>query len=354
MLEPSAIDDAQAVELMFTSWLGPEAVTMVLSPPNAVDDLCFELRARNMLFLGMLRSRADTAVVAAALEKFERGDLLPGQRPLLVVPFMGDVGDTLCREAGVAWLDLSGNAHIDGAELFIHVEGKPNKFRSAGRPANAFAAKSSRITRFLLENHDQAFSQANLAAATGLGPGYTSKIVRRLEDLRLLTRNDADEVQVRNPDLMLDAWREKYDFSMHTIVKGTVASRGSGELAATIQDHLQDAVHEYDCEFAATGLSAAWSMTRFATHRIVTFYVEHPPTDDFLRDIGFREGAKGANVWLVVPKDVGVFEGAAAIDGLVCVHPVQAYLDVLAHPERSAEAAEAIREQYLQWDGHDD
>jgi hypothetical protein len=318
---------------------------MVLSPPNAVDDHCFELRARNMLFLGMLRSRADTAVVAAALEKFERGDLLPGQRPLLVVPFMGDVGDTLCREAGVAWLDLSGNAHIDGADLFIHVEGRPNKFRSAGRPSNAFAAKSSRITRFLLENHDQAFSQADLADETGLGPGYTSKIVRRLENLRLLTRNDTDEVRVRDPDLLLDAWREKYDFSMHTIIKGTVATRSSEDLAF----QLQGALREFEGQFAATGLAAAWAMTKFAKHRIVTFFVDQIPSSGLKSTLGFREGEKGANVWLVTPKDIGVFQGKEDVDGLMCVHPVQAYLDVLAHPERGQEAADELRSSLLNW-----
>ncbi len=345
MLEPSAIDDAQTVERMFASWLGPEAVSIVLSPPNAIEAPSFELRAREILFLGISRSRADTAVVAAALEKFERAHLLPGQRPLLVVPYMGEVGDRLCREAGVAWLDLSGNAHIRGVDLFIHVEGKPNKFRSVGRPSNAFAAKSSRITRFLLENHDHAFSQSEIADATGLGAGYTSKIVRRLEDLQLLTRNDADQVRVRDPDLLLEAWREKYEFSMHSIVKGTVAARSSEELAF----HLQAGLREFEGQFAATGLAAAWAMTKFANHRIVTFFVEQVPDSALKSTLGFRSGEKGANVWLVTPKDRGVFQGKEDVDGLMCVHPVQAYLDVLAHPERGQEAAHELRSSLLNW-----
>lgn len=53
--------------------------------------------------------------------------------------------------------------------------------------------------------------------------------------------------------------------------------------------------------------------------------------------------------WLVVPKDAGVFHGSRDLDGLRCVHPVQAYLDLQGHPERSEEASESVREALLNW-----
>ncbi|MGO8930922.1 MAG: hypothetical protein ACLQU3_29035 [Limisphaerales bacterium] len=56
-----------------------------------------------------------------------------------------------------------------------------------------------------------------------------------------------------------------------------------------------------------------------------------------------RGELRGENVWLVVPNDEGVSEGAAEGEGIRCVHPVQAYLDMKDHPERSAEAAEQLR-----------
>ncbi|MDE0142863.1 MAG: hypothetical protein OXI80_15175 [Caldilineaceae bacterium] len=52
---------------------------------------------------------------------------------------------------------------------------------------------------------------------------------------------------------------------------------------------------------------------------------------------------RGANVWLVVPNDAGVFDGAEFVEGIRCVHPVQAYVDLKGYPERTAEAGEALR-----------
>jgi hypothetical protein len=57
-------------------------------------------------------------------------------------------------------------------------------------------------------------------------------------------------------------------------------------------------------------------------------------------------------VWLVVPNDEGVFDGAAEREGVRCVHPVQAYLDLKDHPERSAEAAQQLRRKLLSQDTH--
>lgn len=74
----------------------------------------------------------------------------------------------------------------------------------------------------------------------------------------------------------------------------------------------------------------------------------HSPLSDGLRaSLGFREEPRGANLWLVVPSDVGVFQGAAEQGGVRCVHPVQAYVDLKAHPERAAEAAEHLRAELL-------
>jgi hypothetical protein len=48
-----------------------------------------------------------------------------------------------------------------------------------------------------------------------------------------------------------------------------------------------------------------------------------------------------------VPNDEGVFDGAKFVDGIRCVHPVQAYLDLKDHPERSTEAAAELRRKIL-------
>jgi hypothetical protein len=64
---------------------------------------------------------------------------------------------------------------------------------------------------------------------------------------------------------------------------------------------------------------------------------------------GFGEDPRGANLWLVVPNDACVFQGAVEKDAIRCVHPVQVYLDLKGHHERSTEAAERLRSELLTW-----
>jgi hypothetical protein len=52
---------------------------------------------------------------------------------------------------------------------------------------------------------------------------------------------------------------------------------------------------------------------------------------------------------LVIPNDEGVFHGAVLREEIRCVHPVQAYLDLHAHPERAEEAAQKLRAEHLNW-----
>jgi hypothetical protein len=54
-------------------------------------------------------------------------------------------------------------------------------------------------------------------------------------------------------------------------------------------------------------------------------------------------------VWLVVPNDEGVFHGSSEREGIRCVHPVQVYLDLAAHPERASDAVNELRERYVSW-----
>jgi hypothetical protein len=42
--------------------------------------------------------------------------------PLVAVPYMGEVGQRLCDEAEVCWLDLSGNAHLVAPGLRLTIE----------------------------------------------------------------------------------------------------------------------------------------------------------------------------------------------------------------------------------------
>ena len=269
-------------------------------------------------------------------------DVIGAHIPLLATSYMSKAGQERCLNAGVHWLDLSGNADIQLEGVVLHIEGRPNAFKHPGRPANVFAPKSARISRWLLIHQEQFFSQREIALATAMDEGFTSRIVTRLEEMRLVQRDKHGRIRVRDANLLLDAWAEEYDFSRHNVVKGHVAAR-SGE---ALLEQVTSVLKKLGVDYAATGLAAAWVLSPFAGFRIASFYVPEV-TPDLRSQLGFRQDERGANLWLVTPNDVGVFAGHKLCHGIACVHPVQVWLDLKAHPERAKEAAEHLRSELI-------
>jgi hypothetical protein len=340
LLEKTALAEAKR---LLESWLDHPKFRHEQGPGEA--DLVVDQGSLRLVV--EVKQSTDVASVGAAIAQARKQAARLGRRsvPVVVAPFMGDVAKRLCAEAAVSWFDLSGNASIIAPGLRILIEGKPNRYLRPGRPSSAFASKSARIARHLLIHSHRSFRQQELSRETGLDDGFTSRIVSRLEADGLVLREQGGAIRVPNPDLMLDAWADAYSFERHAIVRGHITTRGADELPARISGVLE----HRKVRHAATGLAAAWLHTRFAGFRLVTFYVEEPPDEALSKQLGFREEPKGANVWLVVPNDDGVFDGASRMNNVACVHPVQAYLDLLGHPERAKEAAGELRSRLLAW-----
>ena len=266
--------------------------------------------------------------------------------PLIAVPYMGDPGRDYCEEIGISWLDLSGNAGIFAQGLHIRERGHRNRFRSPGRVESAFGPKGSRVARWLLLNPNKVFLQREIALHTGLDQGYVSRVVKKLVDMELVSRQ-RNGISVRDPDLLLDSWFEEYRFDRNNTLRGHIPALSGHRLARQMAGTLSD----MDVQYAMTGLAAAWFYTGYASFRLLTIYLDDLPSGELLKAIGFRDEARGSNTWLITPNDMGVFDGAELASGVRCVHPVQVYLDLKGHPERSVEAAEELRERLLRWEG---
>jgi hypothetical protein len=297
-------------------------------------------------FLIEYKTVAGAESVGAAVRRITAR--VPGKTwtvPLIVVPFMGEVGKALCKQAGVAWLDLSGNAMITTPRLRIAIDGKPNLYARRGRPGDPFAPKASRVSRVLLSDPAAAIAQRDVVSRTRLDKGFVSRTLRRLETGGFVERETGGTIRVSDPAKLLAAWRAAYDFQRHRIIRAVVAARSGPDLLQQVASSLHDA----QLRFAATGLAAAWVYAPFATYRIATLYLEREPASATMKLLGAREMTAGANLWLVVPADDGVFDGAREVGGIPVVSPLQTYLDLAAQPERAEEAAEELRRVHLSW-----
>jgi hypothetical protein len=279
------------------------------------------------------------APIAAGIEQLKRSPAESNEVRLLATPFMGETGIGKCAEAGISWLDLSGNADVTAPGLRLYVRGEKNKFISPGRNENPFAPKSSRVTRHLLYQSSRAWTQRELADETGLGEGFVSRIVKSLEAQQLIARDDQGKLFVGKAEVMLDAWQQGYDFTKHEIIRGHVAGRSGEE----IQGKISSSLKSLSVDHAATGLGAAWLYSRFAAFRTVSLYLKEWPDKNILEQLGFRENTSGANVWLIIPKDPDIFYGVQPVADIPCVHRIQVWLDLKSHPERAEEAAAELR-----------
>jgi hypothetical protein len=321
----------------------------LVAPLPAAGDMGLDglVRVGKLTFAVQWKSVAGAGAVAWATTQIQKHvhQWAKAAIPLVAVPFMGKVGREICESVGLSWIDLSGNARIVAPGLKILVEGKPNRFIRRGRRSGVFAPKSSRIARWLLMNPDEPFTQREIARATEMDEGFTSRIIAQLEKDELLSRDQRGAIKPRAPDLLLNIWQEEYDFSKHRVIYGHIPAQSGETLLHQAADTLADASIFY----AATGLAAAWLLDHFAGFRIVTIYVPEEPSQAVLGKLSFHRDSRGANCWLVVPNDSGIFHGASLREKVRCVHPVQVYLDLKGHPERSKEAAERLRSNNLNW-----
>lgn len=290
-------------------------------------------------FIVEFKSSSLVASVAAGIEYLIQYPAKPSEIRLLATPFMGETGIGKCAEAGISWLDLSGNADVTAPGLRLFVRGEKNKFISPGRNENPFAPKSSRIARHMLYQTARVWTQRELADETGLGEGFVSRIVKSLEAQQLIARDNEGKLFVAKSEVMLDAWQQGYDFSKHEIIRGHVAGRSGEE----IQGKISSILKSLSVDHAATGLGAAWLYSHFAAFRTVTVYLKDWPEKHILEQIGFRENTSGANVWLIIPKDTDLFYGVQPIADIPCVHRIQVWLDLKSLPERAEEAAIELR-----------
>ena len=213
----------------------------------------------HLSFIIEYKSKSSAETIGAAIRTLK--DYLPGSYkgkiPLIVVPYMGDVGKGMCKEAKISWMDLSGNAMIQAPSIFVNILGRPNQYSILGRPSNLFAPRSARISRLMLLNPARSWTYQELVERTKLSKGYVSKVVKRLLDASMIKKMKGGLLTPNNPNLLLEAWSESYNFNDHLIRKGHLADRSIDKLLFKLVKSLKNHISN----IAITGLPAACTET---------------------------------------------------------------------------------------------
>ena len=266
----------------------------------------------------------------------------PHRHPwLLIAPKLSETLISLCRERRINALDLNGRVFVNLHGLVIdRTSSGRHRVRPSLPSVDPFASKSSRLSRALLSNPGRDWTLSELAGRTGLTAGLVSRLLRFMENEGWIGRAERKIRLVRSNEL-LDAWTVSDDWRRRTTVREYSALTADlEELAARVRDDL---IAE-STALAFTQWFAAGLRFPYTTPPAVTAYIPTFPDLATEQSLGLRRVDGGGRLWLVIPRDEGVFQETRKIRGFRIVSDTQIYLDLVKAGLRGPDQARALRE----------
>ncbi len=281
------------------------------------------------------RDRLDPrSVLAMQVRERQHGEARPD---LVVAPYLSPEVRRRLREAGIGYMDETGNLRVSLVEpgLFIEAPGADRNPNPRRRPARSLAGpKAGRIVRALCERR-RPWGVRELATATDTNPGYVSRLLAFLDREALVERDDKGRVTRVDWRRLVRRWSEAAPIEARGRSYPFIAPRGVSSMMCRLAGA--------ELQHAVTGSFAAARLAPVAPPRLVTIYVDG--ADAARRILDLRETDVGANVLLIEPKDASVLSAATEDeDGIRWAPLVQVAADLLSGPGRSPAEAEALLE----------
>lgn len=259
--------------------------------------------------------------------------------PLLITVRLLESFVQECRHRGISCLDLNGRVWIKAPGLFIDrvVPNTAVRYRLAESEVRFFAPKSARLARTLLHTPGRTWRQSDLADITGLSQGLLSRLLNHAVRQGWVEGKRGDW-KLANLSAMLDAWEREDDFSKR------VTLRQYSTLETNRRSTAQQLVKLCQGELAFTQWFAASLRHPYADVPVVSAYCREFPGPEVLGDLDYREVDSGGRIFVLIPRDDGVFRNIQRIEGIPLVSDAQIYLDLINAGLRGPDQARALRE----------
>lgn len=272
------------------------------------------------------------------------GPVPPDSSALLVAPFLSPRARALLEEAGVNYIDATGNmlVRIERPSVFVRRQGAAKDPAPADGPAHSLrGAKAARVVRALVDYREPATSRA-VAARAGVSPGYVSKIVALLEREALVEREGRGPARVITRVLWADLirrWSADYRLLESNTVRLFLAPQG---VPAFLRDLAAWAASTPGARYAVTGSFAAAERAPVAPPSLLVCYVDAPI--EVAEKTGLVRASSTGNVYLCEPLDPIVFECTWQQGETVYAALPQVAADCLTGPDRMPAEGEALIE----------
>jgi len=279
-------------------------------------------------------AQAITALTLAARQD-------PRVYPVVVAPYISPEGQRLCREAGVGYMDLTGNVFLRFDGILVDRRSAEAPPREKARLRRLFSPRSSRILRALLEQPKEEWTLAGLAAEASVSLRTAHLVVNALEEKGFAEKRRG-AITLQKPGELLDLWAQNYSLEQHRRHTFYTFARDPRELAAKLTAHAL-ARRE---QFALTLHSGAALVAPFVrTGDVHAYFLGE--LERLAKALDLRPVETGGTVHLLEPYDEGVFYRVQTIRRARVVCNTQLYLDLVNYPARGREQAEVLRRQKL-------
>ena len=268
---------------------------------------------------------------------------MPAAYPVAASVYIGSQSAKILKDNGLGFVDLSGNCYLAFEHVLIEKEGKRN-VRPSTRPLRSlFAPRATRVVRALLAEPGRAWRLEELGKAAAVSLGHSHNVVKRLEDLRWVERDEAQRIHLGKPADLLEAWCESYSYRTNEMASYFVSERVSRRLMADLAKAATADGRRYAFTLTA-GLSLVAPQTRLGG---LHCYLEGDPAP-IAAALGLHPaGEADGSLHLLAPYDPGVFHGALDKAGLKVVSLPQLYADLVRYERRGAEQAEHLRREAM-------
>jgi hypothetical protein len=266
--------------------------------------------------------------------------------PVIIAPYISELGREICKKIGIGFLDLSGNAYLDFDCFYMEIEGKPNKFKYPSEPTGLFNPKAERILRFyLLKNsakEKSGDSYRYITKEVGVSLGQLSKVNKKLDEFGLWIEQPGG-LRIIEKTKLLDLWRENYRSE-----RSQVLNLYSIMQVPQIEKKFAEFCKTEKIQYALTLFSGANRLAPFTRYNMATSYFSGD-VEELKRGLELKEVPSGANLQILVPYDDGVYYKAQEVDSVQVTNPVQIYLDLYNYAGRGREQAEFLREKIIKF-----
>lgn len=286
------------------------------------------------------RQSVSPRIVLSLLPRVQTARNMGAHLPLLVIaPWLSKRTQELLAEQNLSYIDLTGNAllRIDNPPFYLQTVGSERNPAPKERgKAQVRGSKAARLIRLLVDVQPP-YGLGDLATATGLAPGYVSRLLDTLYREALIERSPRGPVESVDVQGLLQRWTSSYDVFKSNSAETFVAPESVDRLLPQLKVDPGAGTRT-----AITGSFAAARLAPVTAPAMLLAYCDAPVA--LAKELGLLPAQEGANVVFLGPFDPVVWQCNATEEGLRYAAPSQIAVDCLTGNGRMPAEGEALVE----------